>query len=127
MLSSLVSIYFNSPQRGIDREICWIFTLLFRKGLGIVSPLHCAYDFLRKIFCYILLTDQISLPDCLCFDIGQYVYCNYLLTRKWYHINFELVLIFLIKSLFKVKWKAFFIIFTGLSNFKNCLRLDLCF
>ena len=38
------------------------------KGLGMVSPSHFAYDFSKKCFlCYILLTDQISLSDCLYF------------------------------------------------------------
>ena len=38
------------------------------KGLGIVSPAHFAYDFQQKCSsCYILLTDQISLPGCLYF------------------------------------------------------------
>ena len=39
------------------------------KGLGIVSPLHFVYDFSEKKYfsCYALLTDQISLPDCLSF------------------------------------------------------------
>ena len=37
-----------------------------QKGLGIVSPPHFLYDFQEQCFsCYILLTDQISLPDCL--------------------------------------------------------------
>ena len=39
------------------------------KGLGLVSPPYFVYDFLRKMFSYyILLTDQISLPDCLYFS-----------------------------------------------------------
>ena len=38
------------------------------KGLGLVSPPHFVYDFSRKMFpCYVLLTDQISLSDCLYF------------------------------------------------------------
>ena len=38
------------------------------KGLGIVSPAHFVYDFSTKLSsCYILLTDQISLPGCLYF------------------------------------------------------------
>ena len=38
------------------------------KGLGLVSSPHFVFDFLRKCFsCYILLTDQISLSDCLHF------------------------------------------------------------
>ena len=40
---------------------------LFFKGLGIVSTAHFAYDFQQKCSCYILLTDQISLPGCLYF------------------------------------------------------------
>ena len=53
------------------------------KGLGLVSPPHFVYDFQEKCFsCYTLLTDQISLSDCLTSrDIGQYVYYNCLLTR----------------------------------------------
>ena len=40
------------------------------KGLGIVSPPYFVYDVSRKsISCYILLTDQISLSDCLYFLI----------------------------------------------------------
>ena len=38
------------------------------KGLGLVSPPHSVYDFSRKTFsCYILLTDKISLSECLYF------------------------------------------------------------
>ena len=38
------------------------------KCLGIVSPPYFVYDFQEKCFsCYILLTDQISLSDCLYF------------------------------------------------------------
>ena len=33
------------------------------------------------LFASILLTEQISLSDCLSWDNGQYVYCNCLLTR----------------------------------------------
>ena len=38
-------------------------------SLGLVSPSHFVYDFSRKMFFiyYILLTDQISLSDCLNF------------------------------------------------------------
>ena len=42
------------------------------KGLGLVSPLHFVYDFSRKMFHILhsinLLTDQISLADCLYFS-----------------------------------------------------------
>ena len=37
------------------------------KGLGLVYPPNFVNDFSRKMFCYILLTDQISLSDCLYF------------------------------------------------------------
>ena len=41
------------------------------KGLGVVSLSHCVYDISKKkkkcFSCYVLLTDQISLPDCLYF------------------------------------------------------------
>ena len=38
------------------------------KVLGIVSLPYFVYDFSRKMFrCYIQLTDQISLSDCLSF------------------------------------------------------------
>ena len=73
-------------------------------------------------------------------DNGQCVHCSCLLTRLW-NINLEVNLIFLIRSFstqpksrdknlnvlrtkitFKVKWKAFFFSFTGLSLAKSCLR-----
>ena len=39
------------------------------KGLGLVSPPHFVYGFSRKCFsCYILLTNQIYLPDTLYFS-----------------------------------------------------------
>ena len=39
------------------------------KGLGLLSPPYFVYDFSKKCFsCYILLTDQISLSDCLYFS-----------------------------------------------------------
>ena len=38
------------------------------KGLGLALPPHFMYDYSRKCFtCYILLTHQISLPDCFYF------------------------------------------------------------
>ena len=50
-------------------------------GLRKVSSPHFVYDFLRKCFCYNVLIDPISLPDCLSKDSDQYVFCNCLLTR----------------------------------------------
>ena len=41
-----------------------------KRGLGIVSPPHFVYNFSRKNFSsYVLLTAQISLPNCLYFLI----------------------------------------------------------
>ena len=46
------------------------------KGLGIVFPSHFVHDFSRKAFsCYILLTDQISLSDCL-YLLRYWVMCD---------------------------------------------------
>ena len=45
------------------------------KSLELVSPPHFVYDFLEKYFsCHILVTDQISLSDYLCF-LGYWVIC----------------------------------------------------
>ena len=55
------------------------------KGLGLVSPTHFVYDFLRKMF---LMLHSINWPDFIAFisqEIGQYVYCNCLLTSQWGH------------------------------------------
>ena len=40
------------------------------KNMGPVSPPHFVYDFFKKkdLSCYILLTNQISLSDCLYFS-----------------------------------------------------------
>ena len=58
------------------------------KGLKIVSPPHFVYDFSRKM-CLMLYSINclIILFHCLIAftDIGQYGYCNYLLTRLWRH------------------------------------------
>ena len=67
-------------------------------------------------------------------DIGQYVYCNYLLTRLWCH-KFWNFTYFFNQAVFrhdqksKIKiWKGetknIFLIFKRLSVAKNCLRLE---
>ena len=114
------------------------------KGLGLVSAPHFVYDFSIKI---ILILSSINWPNffyLIAFtsqNIGQYVYCNCLLTRLWRHkfwnysfpSNQAVLLhdqknqdkklnILRMKRAFEVKWKAFFIIFKGLSVAKNCLR-----
>ena len=79
---SILLSYFGSPWRGhaiktnyitfqtVDPDIfsIWQFDFL-EKGLGLVSPLHFVYDFLRKIFIirYILLNDETLLSSCLYF------------------------------------------------------------
>ena len=51
-----------------------IFNFL-EKGLELAPPPHFCMIFQEKCFsCYILLTEQISLSDCLYFDIRQYVH-----------------------------------------------------
>ena len=55
------------------------------EGLRIVSPAHFVYDFSTKMF---LMLYSINWPNFIAFtswDIGQYVYCNCLLTRLWRH------------------------------------------
>ena len=58
------------------------------KGLGLVSPPNFVNDFEKCFSCYILLTDQISLSDCLYF-LRYWVICDV--------IKFEINPIFLIK------------------------------
>ena len=69
--------------------------------------------------------------------LRQYVFCNYLLSSRWSH-KFWIKLSLLLKPVFYktkksrqkfkrafiMKWKAFFIIFKGLSITRNCLRPD---
>ena len=78
MVYSLVSIYFDSLQLGMQyKETVLNLRLLIQelknfdlleKGPWIVSPSHFVYDFQEKCFsCYTVETDQISLPGCLYF------------------------------------------------------------
>ena len=108
-----------------------------------VFPPYFVYDFSRKIF---LLTDQMKLLDCLYFLkywaiwVLQFPGCF----PGYDVINFEINFIFLnkpfsyitkkvktknlnilrTKRCFKVKQKAFFIIFKGLPCAKNGLRTE---
>ena len=61
----------------------------------------------KSFLCYILLTDQISLLDCLItfWDIDQCVYSNCLLTN-FDVTHFEIKLIFLIKPFFYMTKKS---------------------
>ena len=109
------------------------------KGLGIVSPLHFVYDFSAKMF---LMLYSINWPNFIAWLPSLLeILGNYLLTRLWRHGFWnELYLsnwavfstwpkshdknsnILRTKRDFKVKYKAFLIIFKGFSVIKNCLR-----
>ena len=58
------------------------------EGLGIVSSTHFVYGFSKKMF---LTLDSINWTKFRCliastfWDIGQYMYCNYLFPRLWRH------------------------------------------
>ena len=85
MIYSLVSIYFDSPQLGIQKKTNFIkhyktidpeiFSEIFfypdnflERGLGLLHHILCII-FQEKCFsCYILLTDKILLSDCLYFS-----------------------------------------------------------
>ena len=75
--------------------------------LGIVSP-YFAYDFSKKCFsCYSLLTDQISLFDCLYFFEILGNMCIAIVYFPGYDvIHFEINRVFLIKSLFYMTKKS---------------------
>ena len=79
MICSLVSTYFDTLNLGftknkLKKTLGYSFRDMLnfnfpKKDLGLVSPPHFLYDFQEKCFsCYILLTDQISLFDCLYFS-----------------------------------------------------------
>ena len=53
---------FDSPNLGMQEK------QIVHEGLGIASSSHFVYDFSKTCFsCYIVLSDQIPLPDCLYF------------------------------------------------------------
>ena len=111
------------------------------KGLGLASASHFGNNF----SCYILLTDQIWLLDCLYFLKYWAIFVlrlivNQAMTSK----NLKITVSFLsshfatwpksqdknlnilrTKITFEVKLKAFFIIFKGLWVAKNCFRPEL--
>ena len=112
------------------------------KDLGLVSPSHFARDFQEKYFlCYILLTDQIYLSDCLYF-LKYWAICvsQLFVNRAVTSWNLKLTLSFLSSHFcyttkksrqkltyleneksFRGEIKDIFIIFKGLSVLKNCL------
>ena len=106
-----------------------------KRGLGLVSLTHFPHSFWRKIslLMFYYLTKFHCLVTFTSWDIGQYVYCNYLLTWLWRHkfcsqlyLSNQAVptwhksqdknlIILRTKRAFKMKWKSFFIIFKGFS------------
>ena len=113
MVSTLVLIYFSKAQlehtmktafkpfQTVNPEMCSILNFY------IFNSFIFKMIFQKKYFsCYVLLTDQISLS---CFfylrDIGQYVYCNFLLSSCDV-INFEINNRFLNKPLFCITKKS---------------------
>ena len=104
----------------IELKICSI--LIFQKSVWdqFLHHILCVI-FQEKCFsCYILLTDQTSLSDCLKFwivlagcDVIKEISLIFLNKPIWYMTK---------TSRQKLKQKAFFIIFIALSVAKNCLR-----
>ena len=66
---------------------------IFKKGLGIFSPRNFVYGFSRKMFLKLLY--YINWQNFIVFtswDIGQYVYYNYLLTiDHWSYLSTQVV------------------------------------
>ena len=77
-MQPIILIYFDSRQHGIQSKqtLDYWFRYMLNFDLGVVSPPHFVYDFLRKMFVIILLTDQ-NFIVFTCWDIWQYVYSNY--------------------------------------------------
>ena len=61
---------FSQTKRGLDLIPCLIFYMIFEE---------------KYLSCYILSSDQISVPVCFYFVIVEYVYYNCLLTIFWRH------------------------------------------
>ena len=107
---------------------------LYEKKFLKIHLLYLLY-FSRKYFsCYINLTDQISLFDCLFSESFFYIMRIVIICFPVYDvINFENNLSFLInqdknlnilrrKGALKVTWETLFIVFKGLSVARICLR-----
>ena len=81
ILSSGLSKYIETKlQSGCFYLILSIFNK--KRDLELVSLPHFLHNFWRKIFLFIFLYCLVVLTF---WDIGQYVYCSYLLTRLWRH------------------------------------------
>ena len=101
------------------------------KGVGLVSPPHFVYDFSRKLF---LMLHSFDWPNfTVWLPLILEMLDNMRITIVW-NLKFEINLTFLIKPLclnlnilrrkiaFEVKYKAFLIIFKGVSVVKSFLR-----
>ena len=135
MACSLISVYFHSPR--IRDMLNFGF---LDKDLRIGSPAHFVYDFLTEMFFMLysinlanfiawlfLLLEMLGniciaivfYPGCdvLDFDLSNQTIFSTRPKSEDKNLN-----ILTNKRAFKVKRKAFFIIFKGLSVIKNCLR-----
>ena len=116
---------------------------ILEKGLEKVSPPQLVHDFSRKMFLilYSILTDQMSLPDCLyllrCWLIcALQLFVNQPATSQIFWSNrFSIwpkrqnknLNILRTRRALKEKKKAFFIFFKGLLIVKNRLRPESAF
>ena len=116
MVCIIVSIYFDSPQLGIQNKLYktldyWSRDMLnfnfWEKGLGKVSPPYFMFDFARKMF---LMLYSINWPNLIVWfpllfeilgNIGTAIVCLPVCDV----INFEIILIFLIKQFFYMNKK----------------------
>ena len=92
MVSTLVSIYFNSPR--LRHTVNFNF---LEKVLGVVSPTHSVIDFLRKFFFHILLTDQFYRQPILLHEIVGNMCIEVICFPGCEDVNLEIMLRFLIK------------------------------
>ena len=67
MISTLILIYFDSPQLGHTRKAnCIKFQTVYLQTHSVSTIFHIIFQ--EKLFpCYVLLTDQISLSGCIYF------------------------------------------------------------
>ena len=107
---------------------------VLEKSLAIVFPPHFVYEFSRKMSHVIFINWPNFISDCLCFlrfwgicvmqlffFIGFGVMNFFSLIRSFFHMT-KYFNNLRTKRAFKMKQKAFFIIFKGRSVAKNCPR-----
>ena len=115
MVCTLVSIYFDSPQIGkLCKTLDYLsrhmpnFDFLEKKFGNSFSTIFCVWFFKKSVLlCYILLTDDISLSDCLCLLRYFFNMCIVIACFPGCDvISFEINLIFLIKLFFNMTKKS---------------------